>query len=60
MKYKELQNQDIKELQNLLKERRVSLGKLRFELNNKSLRDPSKIRSTRRDIAKILTTINSK
>ncbi len=59
MKYKDLKDRDVKELQNLLKDQRVGLGKLRFELNNKSLLNPSKFRSTRRDIAKILTTIKT-
>ena len=45
------------ELQIMLKEQRVVLGKLRFELANKTLKDFSKLQKTGRDIAKILTAI---
>jgi len=57
MKYSELQNRDMSELQIMLKEQRVVLGKLRFELANKTLKDFSKLQKTGRDIAKILTAI---
>lgn len=59
MKYNELQSKSVKELQALLKEARVNLGKLRFELNNKALSNSSKIKATRKEVAKILTAIKS-
>ena len=59
MKYTEIKQKDSKELQTVLKDERIGLGKLRFELNNKSLPDSSKIRTTRRNIAKILTAIKA-
>lgn len=59
MKFTELQNKDKSELQEMLREQRVVLGKLRFELANKTLKDFSKLSKSKRDIAKILTAIKS-
>ncbi len=59
MKFTALHQKDAKELDSLLKDERISLGKLRFELNNKSLHNPSKIKTTRRNIAKLLTALKS-
>ncbi len=43
----------------MLKELRIKLGKLRFELANKSLKDVSQLKKTKKDIARILTAIKS-
>ncbi len=58
MKYSDLKDKDIKELHSLLKDEKVALGKLRFELSGKILQDPSKIKKTRNNIAKILTVLS--
>lgn len=60
MKYADLQNKGKEELQEMLKELKVGLGKLRFELANKTLKDFSQINKTKKDIARFLTAINSK
>jgi len=59
-KFTDLKDKDVKELQTLLKETRVNLGKLKFELNNKALRNSSKIGITKKEIAKILTALKQK
>lgn len=58
MKYSDLQNKDPRELQMTLKELQVQLGKLRFQLADKALKDFSQIKKTRKDIAKIMTAVN--
>lgn len=57
MKSIELKNKSQNELDEILKELQIKLGKLRFELANKSLKDASQIGKTRKDIARVLTTI---
>lgn len=57
MKFSDLQNKEEKELQEMLKELRIKLGKFRFELANKSLKDYSQIVKTKKDIARIMTAI---
>lgn len=59
MKYADLQNKDIKELQQILKDLRVKLGKMRFELTTNSLKNYSEVGAAKKDIARILTAINS-
>lgn len=59
MKFNDLQNKQSAELQELLKDARIKLGKLRFELANKSLKDSSQIGKVKKDIAQIMTAINS-
>ena len=58
MKYSELQNKTSHELQEILKESRIKLGQLRFELANKSLSDFSQIKKIRKNIAQTLTALN--
>jgi len=55
MKYSDLQNKDPKELQSMLKESQIQLGKFRFQLADKTLKDYSQVRKTKKDIARILT-----
>lgn len=57
LKFVDLQSKSQPELQEMLKELRVKLGKLRFELANKALKDTSQLGKVRRDIARILTAI---
>jgi len=58
MNYTDLQNKDPKELEQMVKDLRVKLGKFRFELANKSLKDMSQIKQTKKDIARVLTALN--
>ncbi len=58
MKFTELENKTKEELNQMLGELRVKLGKMKFELSNKSLKDYSQVKKTRKDIAKILTALN--
>ena len=59
MKYADLKNKDEKELQQMLKDLQVKLGKFKFELANKSLKDYSQVGKTKRDIAQVMTAINA-
>ncbi len=58
MKFIDIQLKSQAELNEILKELQVKLGKFRFELANKSLKDVSQIKKTKKDIARILTAIN--
>ncbi len=57
MKHSELKNKESSELNEILKELKVKLGKVRFELANKTLKDFSKIGKIKKDIARVLTAI---
>ncbi|MGD0977430.1 MAG: 50S ribosomal protein L29 [Minisyncoccia bacterium] len=57
MKYSDLQNKDNRELEVMLKEAKVKLGKFRFEMANKALKDFSQIGKTRKEIAQIMTAM---
>ncbi|MEX1064292.1 MAG: 50S ribosomal protein L29 [Candidatus Paceibacterota bacterium] len=59
MKYSELQNKEIGELNEVLKELKVKLGKARFELANKTLKDFSEIQKIKKNVARTLTAIKS-
>ncbi|MEK7506628.1 MAG: 50S ribosomal protein L29 [Patescibacteria group bacterium] len=60
MKFTDLQNKNIAELQELLKEARIKLGKFRFELANKALKDSSQIGKVKKEIARVMTALNEK
>lgn len=60
MKYSELQTKSIEELRELLKNAKIKLGQIRFELANKALKDSSQIKKTRKEIAQFMTRINKK
>lgn len=60
MKYAELQNKDIKELTEMAKEARIKLGRFKFDLANKTLKDFSQIGKVRKEIAQIFTAITAK
>ena len=57
MKFSELQSKEKNELREILEETRLKLGKLRFELANKSLKDVSQIGKIKKDIARVLTAL---
>ena len=51
-------NKTKEELSNMFKEQRTKLLKLKFDLNEKKLKDVSQIKKTKKDIARILTQLN--
>lgn len=59
MKAKDIKDKTVQEMTEMLKEERIKLGKLRFELSNKTLKDISQIKKTKKDIARILTLIKN-
>lgn len=58
MKFQEIENKNPKELREMLTQSRVKLGRFKFELANKSLKNVSQIGKTRKEIAQILTAVN--
>jgi large subunit ribosomal protein L29 len=60
MKIKELRQKTEKELKDILAENRTKLGKLKFDLASKKLKNVSEIKELRREIARILTILNKK
>ena len=59
MKYVDLENRTEAELQNMLNELKVKLGKMRFELANKTLKNVSEVTMVKKDIARVLTALNA-
>ncbi len=59
MRFTDLKNKDLKELQKMSEDLKVKLGKLRFELANKTLKNFSQIKQTKKDIARILTAVRA-
>ncbi len=60
MKIKDLHQKTEKELNELLIESRYKLGKLKFDLSSKKIKNIREIRDLRRDVARILTILNQK
>lgn len=60
MKFTELKEKEIKELEGLLKEKKTALFELKLKLRTMQLTNPSEIRSVRKDIARINTAISAK
>ncbi len=54
---KELREKNMEKLKRLLAEKRESARKLRFDIASKQVKNNREFRSTRKDIAKILTLI---
>ncbi|MCF6201036.1 MAG: 50S ribosomal protein L29 [Hydrogenimonas sp.] len=59
MKYTEIKDKSIEELQKLLKEKKMELFEMRLKLKTMQLTNPNEIRTARRDIARIKTAINA-
>jgi len=59
MNIKDLKNKNITELQVMLKEKRESVLALRFKNNSNQLKSVREIRQAKKDIARILTLINT-
>ncbi|MDR2790382.1 MAG: 50S ribosomal protein L29 [Campylobacteraceae bacterium] len=57
MKYTELNEKSVQDLNALLKEKKVLLFTLRQKLKTMQLTNPNEIRNVRKDIAKINTAI---
>ena len=53
-------NKTGEELANMFKDQRTKLLKLKFDLNEKKLKDVSQIRKTKKDIARILTELSKR
>lgn len=60
MKTSEIRDLSIDELRKRLADEEESLGNLRFQLATSQLESPIKVRSVRRDIARLKTLINEK
>ncbi len=60
MKFTELKDKDLNELQALLKEKKSELFALRVQLRHNQVTKTSQISSTRKDIARISTAITKK
>ena len=58
MKYTELKDKSVAELNTLLKEKKVLLFTLKQKLKTMQLTNPNEIRDAREDIAKINTAIS--
>lgn len=59
MKATELQNKSAGELAQMLQDLQAELRQLRFDVAMRKVSDIRKLRSVRRDIARILTVMNS-
>jgi len=60
MKFKEIKNKTEAELQKMLKSNREKLRDLRFKVANKQLKNIKELAEIKKDIARILTVLNSK
>ena len=60
MKYTELKDKTLEELNTLLKEKKVELFENRIKLRTMQLQDRSVIRKIKKDIARIKTAISAK
>ena len=60
MKYTEIQQKSLQELENMIKDLSIGIGKARFELANNTLKNTSIIKKTKKDVARILTSIKNK
>ena len=60
MKFTELKDKDIVELQKLLKEKKSLLFETRLKLKTMQSTNPSELKFVRKDIARINTAINTK
>ena len=60
MKAKEIRQQSDKQLQNLIRENKEKLKKLRFSLSSKQLKDYSSINQTKKIIARAKTILKER
>lgn len=59
MKILELKGKSKKEMENFLAEKRVQLTELKFKVATDSLKDVRELRVIKKDIARLLTELNS-
>ena len=59
MKYTEIQDKSLKELEGMLKEKKMELFEMRLKLKTMQLTNPNELRAVRKDIARIKTAINA-
>ena len=59
MKYTEIKDKSLSELQEMAKEKKVLLFMLKAKLKTMQLTNPNEIREARRDIARINTAISA-
>lgn len=57
MKFSELQKKDEQELRQILQDLTAEFSLLQIQRSSNTLKDPSKIKKSRKDIARILTMI---
>lgn len=60
MKMSEIRDLSIEELKRRLSDEEENLANLRFQLSTSQLESPIKVRTVRRDIARIMTLIHQK
>ena len=60
MKYSELKNLSVEELDNRIDETKRSLVKLEFDHKVTAIDNPMQIRHLRKDIARLITALNAK
>ncbi|MBI2068940.1 MAG: 50S ribosomal protein L29 [Candidatus Yanofskybacteria bacterium] len=60
MKHIDLNNKSKEELSVIFKDQKTKLLKLKFELNEKKLKDVSQIKKVKKDIARVLTAMRLK
>lgn len=58
MKAKDLENKNVEELRDNLREKKAKLVQMRFEVVSRQLKNLSAIKETRRSIARIMTKLN--
>lgn len=60
MKFTDLKDKDISELQKMLKEKKSLLFERRLQLKTAQLNNPSEIKMVRKDIARITTALSAR
>ncbi len=59
MKYTDLQDKSIQELEEMLKEKKLEVFTLRAKLKTMQLTNTSELRAAKKDVARIMTAINA-
>ncbi len=59
MKYTEIKDKSLQELEGMLKEKKMELFEMKLKLKTMQLTNPNEIRAVRKDIARIKTAISA-
>jgi large subunit ribosomal protein L29 len=59
MKYTELQDKSVAELQELLKEKKMEVFTLKAKLKTMQLNNTSELKAARKDVARIMTALSA-